>query len=70
MQHTFRNIRNSIIKKIIGVKRWLFFYQIKIFIHGEIAPVKILITQQLNASEILFSARKQSIEAQRKQLND
>lgn len=32
-------------------------------------PVKVLITQQLNASEILFSARKQSIGVQRKRLN-
>jgi len=30
------------------------------------APVKVLITQQLNGSEILFSAHKQSIGAQRK----
>lgn len=37
--------------------------------YGVTAFVKVLITQQLNAFEILFSARKQSIGAQRKRLN-
>jgi len=33
------------------------------------APVKVLITQQLNGSEILFSAHKQSIGGTKKTIN-